>query len=267
MRPTVCTHWLPKQGAKPVEYQDAFWPKRRTRRARRPKAAGTPGPLCEQRFAVADGATQGPFSKLWARHLVRLYDNMLLPTTPVQRQQFTDALAGAAGAWQRQVLHHSLPWYTLEKVTRGAIATLAGLTLTAESPDAVQGAWYAFAVGDTCIAHIRNGQIQRWFPIDDPDRFSCYPQLLSSRPEVNERLWPGWTDFQFTGDWASGDHFLLMTDALACWFLRRVVQGDSPWPALLQSADRQAFVNLVRTERAGGRQHNDDVTLMVISLA
>ena len=71
------------------------------------------------------------------------------------------------------------------------------------------------------------------------------------------------------GRWRPGDRFLLMTDALAQWFLRRNEQGERPAAEiaeLLGAADpAAAFADWIERMRAQDLR-NDDVTLGVIDL-
>jgi hypothetical protein len=66
------------------------------------------------------------------------------------------------------------------------------------------------------------------------------------------------------------DRFLLMTDALAQWFLREYEAGKAPWeviePILAESAGKEAFVSWVRELRDSQGLRNDDVTLVVVTL-
>lgn len=63
MRVSIQVFGLPKAGNRADEYEDAYSPKRQ-------------GELEGEsfRFAVADGATEGSFSRLWAGMLVRSYN-------------------------------------------------------------------------------------------------------------------------------------------------------------------------------------------------
>jgi hypothetical protein len=54
--------WLPKAGNTLEEYEDAFWPRKSMDRS-----------LSMFRCAVADGATETSFSRVWAQTLVRAY--------------------------------------------------------------------------------------------------------------------------------------------------------------------------------------------------
>jgi hypothetical protein len=89
---------------------------------------------------------------------------------------------------------------------------------------------------------------------------------LASRPRPDDdRL------EQASGRWHPGDRFLLMTDALAAWFLRQNAAGDRPWEVvdrLLAEDDADAgFESWLDALRDLGDLRNDDVTMIVVDLA
>jgi hypothetical protein len=66
------------------------------------------------------------------------------------------------------------------------------------------------------------------------------------------------------GTWLPGDHFLLMTDALAEWFLRQCEAG-SPVEAtahILLPDDQNAFASRIEELRESQGLRDDDVTLL-----
>src|SRR5262249_1370760 len=102
------------------------------------------------------------------------------------------------------------------------------------------------------------------FPLQHADDFGTKPNLISSRSEAGPKQLRG------QGIWLAGDRLLLMTDALAQWFLRQTEQGKKPTQALdrvlaepTTDAARAAWIEQLR-DRDGMR--NDDVTLISISL-
>jgi hypothetical protein len=66
------------------------------------------------------------------------------------------------------------------------------------------------------------------------------------------------------GKWTQDDQFYLMTDALACWFLKQFEKGNQPWE-ILRDLDTEsvpmAFSDWVYQLRAEHQLRNDDVTL------
>jgi hypothetical protein len=58
------------------------------------------------------------------------------------------------------------------------------------------------------------------------------------------------------------DRFLLMTDALAAWFLADFEKKRRPWESL--PSDPEAFAAFVQKERDDAKMKNDDATLIEI---
>src|SRR5947199_52879 len=74
---------------------------------------------------------------------------------------------------------------------------------------------------------------------------------------------------QAEGDWLPGDTFFLMTDALACWFLREGEEGRQPWDELSGFSGATAledFARRIEALRDGEGLKNDDVTLIQVTL-
>lgn len=234
--------WTAKAGNSAGDYEDAFWPPEPVERRQR---------SC-QRFAIADGATESSFSGLWARQLVRGYGKQGWTGKDLARR-----LPPVQQAWQQQVQARPLPWYAEEKARSGAFSTLMGLTLQDHTGARGQGTWRALAVGDSCLFQLRRQKLLASFPLSDADAFDNSPVLLSSRPGPNQAALEA-VQAQ-AGFWQTGDEFLLMTDALAAWFLRH---GDAAaaWPP---PADFPAWVHDLRQRRL---LRNDDVTLVRVRI-
>jgi hypothetical protein len=234
-RPTCAARWqgvcLPKQGHSADEYEDAF-------------AADPAG----GRFAVADGASESSFAGLWARLLV---EGFVRPSP--------HWLEAARRAWAAEVDGRPLAWYGEAKRDEGAFATFLGLLVE-------DGRWRALAVGDTCLFQVRQDRLIEAFPVPRAEDFDNRPRLLGSRPAADARREP---HAEGRGDWQPGDHLLLMTDALAHWFLRGHEAGERPWKELMGlpagSAANAAFAGWVEDRRRRDLR-NDDVTLVLITL-
>jgi hypothetical protein len=64
------------------------------------------------------------------------------------------------------------------------------------------------------------------------------------------------------GDWQRGDAFLLMTDAIACWYLRCIEAGSRPTiPRRLAS-----FGPWLSALRRDGSVRNDDTTIVRVEM-
>jgi hypothetical protein len=153
-----------------------------------------------------------------------------------------------------------LPWYAEIKREQGAFATLLGLGVRAPTGKR-RGGWRAVAVGDSCLMHIREGRCLLSFPVQKSADFNNEPRLISSR-DGDARPERG------LGSWKAGDRLLLMTDALAQWFLQTHEAGGDPWEpvALALAADdpQAAFADWIAELREREELRNDDVTLLEI---
>lgn len=232
---------LHKDGNEPDEFEDAY--------AANP-AVG--------RFAVADGASESSFASLWAKLLVDGFIAARGRTTlnwlhPLQKR------------WAEAVDQLELDWFGEEKRAEGALATFLGLVL--QKAQGAEGRWRAVAVGDCCVAQVRQDSVVASFPVKDSAAFGNTPALLCSREDRGNV----WRQAQRTmGKWQKGDRFFLMTDALAQWFLHRQEQRQKPWNSLLRrlaepnaTAVLAAYVKQLRDQEA---MKNDDVTLLLIEL-
>jgi hypothetical protein len=233
---------LVKAGNEPADYEDGF-------------AADA----ARARFAVADGASEASFAAAWARLLAEGF-------VAARKPWHEGWLAPARRRWSAEVDGLPLPWYAEAKRDRGAFATLLGVAF--RPPEAGRrGTWRALAVGDSCLFHTRAGRMLTSFPLTTAADFGNHPGLLGSRRGGAEH--DGGRE-QASGRWLRGDRFLLMTDALAQWFLRQVEAGAAPADevaGLLAEPDPQAsFPGWAEERRRGRGLRNDDVTLLVIDL-
>jgi hypothetical protein len=231
---------LSKRGHSDQEYEDAY--------------AGEPS---TGRFAVADGASEASFAGVWARVLVDGF--VSVPGRPWRELEW---LEGQRRLWAEKIDPLQLPWYAQEKREQGAFATLLGLALWPATP-AGPGRWSALAVGDSCLVHTRGERFLTSFPLTEAAEFDNQPRLLCSRTVTADT-----ESEQAQGRWQSGDRFLLMTDALAQWFLSQTEEGRAPLEsinALLAGPNPQdAFAAWVKGRRDHEGLRNDDVTLLVI---
>jgi serine/threonine protein phosphatase PrpC len=239
---TYQAFWLQKAGNQPDEYEDAFAPLA--------SASPSAGIYSEANFlcAVADGATETSFSGLWAQCLVDAFVERALERIA------PNTLRDLAAKWRADLAERTrakpLPWYAEEKLQKGAFATLTGLHLRAD------GWWTALGVGDSCVCQLRPGAWIKSFPYSEPNHFDNSPLLWSTNVAQNGRVVPRRTH----GKWKSGDCFLLMTDALACYFLSDKTVREQ----IHNGLDQGSFEELIQTARHDHRCKNDDVTLLVV---
>ncbi len=242
---------LPKAGNDASDYEDAMFPPLHapiTRRVRRRSLA---------RVAIADGATESSFARLWAELLVEGYGTGHLTPT-----KLVEGLPALQTEWLQQVSVRPLPWYAEEKVRDGAFSTWLGLELR---DTANGGRWRAFSVGDSCLCHVRDSELLAAFPLSAAADFTNRPFLVSSRPQHNVRVAQARRTVH--GQWEDGDQFVLMTDALAAWFLGAHEAGEQPMQVLegfSMPDGADAYAAWIAELRAAHQIRNDDTTLVRI---
>lgn len=222
---------LPKRGNTPEECEDAF--------------AGDP---LAGRFAIADGASESAFAGAWAK--------VLVDACVARPRRWSSWLPSAQTRWRELFEHEDMPWFVESKFEQGAFAALLGVAL-APAGKASRRLWKARAVGDCCLFHIREGSLLRAFPMTRSADFGNQPPLLGSRtrPPRRERT---------RGDWREKDFLLLMSDALAQWFLLQAENGGRPWEELFLLQTEQDFAQKIDELRDRQELRNDDVTLLTI---
>ncbi len=228
---------LPKHGNAEDEYEDAW--------------AADPA---RGRFAVADGASETSFAGRWAQLLTDGY------LEAARSSAVEEWLPAPRRRWAAEVMGLELPWYAEMKREQGAFATFLGVQVRRPSADR-PARWRAVAVGDSCLIRAE----KRTIPIVSVGSIGGLRQ-----PAAADRLArrAGDRTRVRVGALLPGDLLLLLTDALAQWFLQAQEQGGRPAEAIetLLSADRpdEAFAEWVEEQRGRGDLRNDDVTLLAV---
>jgi hypothetical protein len=113
---------------------------------------------------------------------------------------------------------------------------------------------------------MRGSKVLTTFPITASEAFTNSPVLLSTKTSLDAPPLEALVTTQ--GEWESGDHFYLMTDAIAAWFFRAMEQQQSPWN-IIRDFDNdpcKPFLGWVETARKQNLMRNDDVTLYRIEI-
>jgi hypothetical protein len=137
-------------------------------------------------------------------------------------------LAGNRAAWVNGVDTSKLTWYQRPKMVDGAMTTLLWLELRpAETNDqelAVRYELQAFAIGDSCLLHLRDGQPLYWFPLDTSAEFGLNPAVMASVNRQADHL----LEFKVRSqECLPGDLLVLATDAIALWAIERSESGET----------------------------------------
>jgi hypothetical protein len=236
MHTSATAWWAPKSGNAASEYEDAY--------AVKPEAL---------RFAVADGASETSFARQWAELLVEGF----VQDAP-SAAGLHDFVTPLQSVWAEGQKGKATAWYSERKAADGAFSSLLGVTIEGDH-------WRALAIGDSCLFVVRSGKVLRAFPLERAEQFSNRPSLLSSVARANAGVWGEVAVVE--GDLVTNDRLLLMTDALAQWFLVEAEMGRRPWAALAKVTTPEQFAAFIEVLRAGGALRNDDVTLVTVEVA
>ena len=207
-------------------------------------------------FAVADGASESSFAKPWARVLVRKY----LQIPIMAEEQWEYWLPPIQKGWCEEVEKMDLPWYAQPKADAGAFATFIGLMFEGD------GTWQSVAVGDACLCHRRGNGI-KFFPIRQSSDFNTTPPLIGSRLPADDIL-RNKKHRDCTGKWEPDDVFLLMTDALAAWYIQACESRKFPPLDIdpTEATDDLSFKERIDGLRSEGKIKDDDVTLIRVQV-
>jgi hypothetical protein len=238
--PTVSHVLLPKQGHSLSECEDAFACNRTT-----------------MRFAVADGATESFDAASWAQRLaIRWVNSSALLTA----EDFWAWLKCEGQAHNDSWNRLDLPWYSMEKRRAGSFAAFVGVEIQSNK------SWNAVALGDSCLLHRRTSNVQMMFPVSSSTDFGSAPVLAPSCTEQNIHARSAIA--VQSGEIVDGDKLLLLSDAIASWYIRLNEQQDyktkSDFDDLLNQGDETAISDFLELERSEGRLKDDDVAIVCI---
>lgn len=227
----------PKAGNQPEECEDRL-------------AVGPDG-LC---FAVADGASETSFARLWAGILSERFVEH--PAEALAQTWLLDARQ----AFVKSLDLTRLPWHALEKLRRGSHAALAGVRI-----DPGEGTFEVRAWGDACVAWVHAGTVA-CFPFNEVAAMPERPYLISTVPEQNEAASAAHDTSLLVKLNPGSTTIFVMTDAMSRWFLGELGAGSQPWCDLLALPDEAALTAWVEHARARGVLENDDVALIILRL-
>jgi hypothetical protein len=214
------------------------------------------------RFCIADGATEAFDSRRWARLLTKHW--VFSGRSLLTREQLGSWLCALGDRFQAHWRNKKLSWYAEEKARTGAFAAFLGV----EFFESANGfCWQAVALGDSCLIHLRNDQLQCSFPVSEPSQFGYHPILVPSDAGRQEAA----LDHVVIKDGRAsiGDVFLLLSDAIAAWYLGALessADSAAAFNAALERGDSQQLQALITECRTGGSLRNDDVAAIRIAV-
>jgi len=245
----------PKAGSTAVEWEDgAGFDPGDARSGRNP------------RCGVFDGATDSYDSIRWVGQLVESFLGLEPEGRPDLDGPGMDAWFGRL---QQQWLDRAPVTFASIFEERkfkeqGSFATLLGCEFGALDSDHPR--WWAVALGDAVLFHLREGRLVEEFPPMATGDFGIDPDGVFTQPSQRARMRAG---LRFaTGHLANGDRLLLCTDALAAWAVQAASgPGPDPWKTLVAIDHPSDFRALVDEELGARRLKNDDVTLLRVSIS
>lgn len=210
------------------------------------------------RFAVADGATEAFDARNWANRLAQRWVKNESILTAEEFRKWV-ALEG-------QELHDSwnglsLSWYSEEKARNGSFAAFVGMELDLETGSP---SWQAIAMGDACLLHCRRGALLKSLPLSSSESFNTGPLLVASDCSLHGSIMQ--SVVIDSGNCESGDVLLLMSDAIASWYLQRLETNDLDPVELIRSMHDEELSRFLDDERLAGRIRNDDIALVRIQI-
>ncbi|HET6880239.1 MAG TPA: hypothetical protein VFI31_08795 [Pirellulales bacterium] len=246
MRFEARTFWLPKDADETAQYQDAFALDAETGRA-----------------AIADGVSSAIFSGPWARLLTL---GVIAEPPPLDdAAAFQTWLADKRAAWLNSVDTSKLTWYQRPKMVDGAMTTLLWLELlpteTNEAGLATRYGLQTFAIGDTCLFHLRDDELLYWFPLERSSQFGLNPAVVASVDQQLDHL----LEFRVREhDCLPGDLLVLATDAVALWAVERQESGEAvAWPRYWDYSDEDWRAEIFSL-RDAKQMRFDDSTLVLL---
>ena len=246
MRFEARTFWLSKDADEPEQFQDAY-----SLDAERGVAA------------IADGVSSAIFSGPWARLLTQA--TIAEPPNLEDAAAFQDWLARNRAAWSSQIDDSKLTWYQRPKMVDGAMTTLLWIELhpaeLGEDGLAKNYRLRMFAIGDTCMFHLRKGQTLSKFPLETSSEFGLNPAVVASIDRKRDHL----LAFKAAeADCLPGDLLVLCTDAIALWAYERAEAGEPVAWEDYWDLDSAAWRDDIFSLRDASRMRFDDSTLVLL---
>jgi len=208
--------------------------------------------------AVSDGAGSAFESRRWARLLTQAF--VAEPLLTLVPAEVLDWVEQVSAKWSASMSGSNLTVFEEMKIaSEGSAATLVGVCFDEPVPGAGEGTWICMALGDSCLFQISEGELVAAMPLNESEQFTQSPPLFYTQREFTERDITSL--YLAEGDWHIGDSFLLMTDAIAAWFLGKFEGGGKPWDTLAE-LDADSFAAFVADLRRTKQLRNDDVVIL-----
>jgi len=213
--------------------------------------------------AIADGVASSIFAGPWARILTEA--TVAEPPDPDDREAFGQWLARRRESWVAEIDVADLAWHQKPKLREGAFSTLLWVEITPidQTDRQPHDPWRlrAFAVGDSCLFHVRGKELLRTFPVEEAAELEADPVVIGSI-DLNRDEMVAFESFEALC--RPGDLLVLATDAVAEWAFWQRDAGTPPaWEDYWTKTDEawQEEIGSLRHER---QMRYDDATLLLL---
>lgn len=217
--------------------------------------------------AVADGSTEGFLSKEWAKTLVKKFctiDYNFNNINDFHKEFYNSCIHHWSKYFiqyinKRNSSNNPIQWYEESGLSSGAYSSITGINVFSKTN---KNFAVIYSIGDSCIFNINEDKISNAFPIDSPESFNNRPLLLASNNDNNKNSVKYYKSQKI--ELNHGEKILLMTDALACWFLSN--NNNMPWKTLEQIDELENFKKFIFDLRQNKKIKNDDTTLIELNI-
>jgi hypothetical protein len=213
--------------------------------------------------AIADGVASSLFSRRWAQILTRA--TVAEVPDAGNPQAFGRWLAERRQAWTSQINVSELAWFQKPKLREGAFSTLLWVEVMPlhDTDRRPEDPWRlrVFAVGDSCLFHVRQRELLRSFPVQRAEQLEGSPLVIGSVDLNRDEL----VKFQSLEEICRpADLLVLCTDAIAEWALRVQEAGSPPVWQRYWSMTQEAWQEEILALRDRREMRHDDATLLLL---
>ncbi len=218
------------------------------------------------RVAIADGVSSAVFSGSWAQILTQSV--ITAPPNVHDAVEFAAWLVDRRKEWAAGINVSKLEYHLLMKLRQvgGGFSTLAWIEVRRDDPADGTDTEYRVhgqGVGDSCIFHVRDGQLLAKWPMQDSAEFKEDPISIGS---VNFQCDAALKFQEF--DWCcrAGDLLVLATDAVSEWAYLMQEAGETVnWDDLSRLPDSQ-MAQYLTDLRESNWLKRDDSTIVFVGL-
>lgn len=231
-------------------------------------------------ICVCDGSTESFFSSDWSKELAINFKDYINHAKFEQSQDnvledckenaiyWEKWLKARADSWESQLRKKELSYIAKIRIKEGngiAYSTLLGISIEKSSSANDSYCFTSYCIGDSCLIRLKKDEkgeyeLKQSMPIESHLDFDNRPNLIGSR-----KPWPELITKK--EDIAKDETLLMMTDALAHWFLFQYKErkDKNSWKKLIDLKTEDELRKLFSEEHPEGNLKNDDLTIAIIT--